>query len=119
MRRYETIYITREDASEEQIQSIKGKLQGIIERAQGKILRVEDWGKKPLAYKIKRNLKGFYIHLDYVGNPGLVEEVDRILKHSEEVIRYQSFKVADSVEPGSPAEAEVKEGDEPGNETRG
>ncbi len=119
MRRYETIYITREDASEEQIQSIKEKLQGIIERAQGKILRVENWGKKPLAYKIKKNLKGFYVFLDYVGNPGLVDEVDRALKHIEEVIRYQSFKVADAVEPSSPVQAEAKEGDEQGNERQG
>jgi len=118
MRRYETIYIAREDAPEEQIQSINGKLQGIIEGARGKILRIENWGKKPLAYKIKKDLKGSYISLDYVGDPGLVKEVERSLKHNEEVIRYQSFRVADSVEPGSSTTEEAKDGDEQGNESQ-
>lgn len=118
MRRYETIYIAQEDAPEEQVRSINEKLQGIIEGAQGKILRIESWGKKPLAYKIKKDLKGSYISLDYVGNPGLVKKVERSLKHSEEVIRYQSFKVADSVEPGSFTMEEAKEGSEQGNESK-
>lgn len=115
MRRYETIYIAREDVPEEQVQSINGKLQGIIEGAQGKIIRIESWGKKPLAYKIKSGQKGSYIFLDYMGNPGLVNEVERSLKHTEEVIRYHSFKVAESGEAGSFTGTEVKEGEEQGD----
>ena len=57
MRRYETIFILDPDLEEEQTLSVIEKVKGIITQANGEILKVEDWGKRKLAYEVKKKPK--------------------------------------------------------------
>ena len=52
MKKYETIFILDPDLEEEQAQSVVEKAKGIITQANGEILKVEDWGKRKLAYEV-------------------------------------------------------------------
>jgi ribosomal protein S6 len=54
MRKYETIFILDPDLEEEQAQSAIEKVKGIITQTNGEILKVEDWGKRKLAYEVKK-----------------------------------------------------------------
>ncbi len=98
MREYETIYILRPDASTDVIGQVNQKIRGIIETGGGRLLKVDNWGKRKLAYEVKKQLKGIYLFFSYLGTAGLVEEVERNLRLTDAVIRYYSVKIAENVD---------------------
>lgn len=98
-REYETTYILRPDITNDGISSVNSKIRGIIETGGGNLLKVENWGRRKLAYEVKKNLKGVYLFFNYLGTAGLVEEVERNLRLSDSVIRYYSVKTAENVDP--------------------
>jgi small subunit ribosomal protein S6 len=62
------------------------------------LLKIENWGRRKLAYEVKKQLKGIYIFFRYLGNPGLVEEIERNLRLTDSVIRQYSVKIAENVD---------------------
>lgn len=98
MREYETIYILRPDSATDVIAQVNQKIRGIIEAGGGRLLKVDNWGKRKLAYEVKKQLKGIYLFFSYLGTAGLVEEVERNLRLTDAVIRYYSVKIAENVE---------------------
>jgi len=99
MREYETIYILRPDSTTDVIGQVNQKIRGIIEAGGGRLLKVDNWGKRKLAYEVKKQLKGIYLFFSYLGTSGLVEEVERNLRLTDSVIRYYSVKMAENVDP--------------------
>jgi small subunit ribosomal protein S6 len=97
-REYETIFILKPDVSNEVIGATNTKVRGVIEAGAGTMLKVENWGRRKLAYEVKKQLKGIYIFFRYLGNPGLVEEVERNLRLTDVVIRHYSIKMAENVD---------------------
>jgi small subunit ribosomal protein S6 len=100
-REYETIYILRPDSTTDVIAQVNQKIRGIIEAGGGTILKVDNWGKRKLAYEVKKQLKGIYLFFSYLGTAGLVEEVERNLRLTDSVIRYYSVKIAENVDPAA------------------
>jgi len=98
MREYETIYILRPDSSTDAIAQVNQKIRGIIEAGGGRLLKVDNWGKRKLAYEVKKQLKGIYLFFSYLGSAGLVEEVERNLRLTDAVIRYYSVKISENVD---------------------
>ena len=99
LREYETIYILRPDLPESTISDVNKKIRGIIETSGGQLLKVENWGKRRLAYEVKKHFKGTYLFWNYLGKAGLVEEVERNLKISDSVIRFYTVKMDENVAP--------------------
>jgi small subunit ribosomal protein S6 len=97
-REYETIFIVRPDLANDAIAAVNTKVRTVVEGNGGKLLKIENWGRRKLAYEVKKQLKGIYLFWRYLGDPGLVEEVERNLRLSDQVIRYYSVKVADNVD---------------------
>jgi small subunit ribosomal protein S6 len=97
-REYETIFILRPDMANEAISAVNTKVRGVVEGGGGKLLKIENWGRRKLAYEVKKQLKGIYLFWRYLGDPGLVEEVERNLRLTDSVIRYYSVKVAGNVD---------------------
>jgi small subunit ribosomal protein S6 len=100
-REYETIFILKPDVSNEVIGATNTKIRGVLEAGGGTMLKVENWGRRKLAYEVKKQLKGIYIFFRYLGNPGLVEEVERNLRLTDVVIRQYSIKMAENVDPAT------------------
>lgn len=100
-REYETIFILRPDISNEAIGAVNTKIRGVVEAGGGRLLKVENWGRRKMAYEVKKQLKGIYLFWSFLGDPGLVEEVERNLRLSDQVIRYYSVKVAENVDVAS------------------
>lgn len=98
MREYETIYILRPDSSTDVIGQVNQKIRGVIETGGGRLLKVDNWGKRKLAYEVKKQLKGIYLFFSYLGTAGLVEEVERNLRLTDAVIRYYSVKISENVD---------------------
>jgi small subunit ribosomal protein S6 len=97
-REYETIFILRPDLTNDGIAAVNTKMRGVIEGGGGRLLKVENWGRRKLAYEVRKQLKGIYLFWRYLGGAGLVEEVERNLRLADQVIRYYSVKVANNVD---------------------
>ena len=99
MRHYETIYIINPNLTEEDYGEVIKKFNDLIDKKQGVIVKTEEWGKQNLAYMIKKFDKGSYILIEYCGDPGLTRELERDLKLDDRVLKYQTIKLADHVDP--------------------
>jgi len=115
MRKYETIFILDPDLEEEQALSAIEKAKGIITQAHGEILKVEDWGKRKLAYEVKKKSKGHYILIHFMGSPALLSELERNFRVMDAVIKFQSVRLSEQQASSSesPALDEAPEEESP------
>ena len=97
-REYETIYVLRPNTTNEQVAEVNTRVKGIIESMGGKIVKVDNWGKRRLAYEVAKERKGIYLYWLYLASPGIVEEAERNLRMLDSVIRYLSVKVDENVD---------------------
>ncbi len=100
-REYETIYILRPNTPNEQVAEVNTRVKGIIEGMGGKIIKVDNWGKRRLAYEVAKERKGIYLYWLYLASPGVVEEAERNLRMLDSVIRYLTVKVNENVDVGA------------------
>lgn len=98
LREYETIFILTQDSTADHITQVNSKVRSAIESNSGKILKVENLGKRKLAYEIKKQLKGIYMYWQYLGSQGMVKEIERNLRMLEPVIRYCTVRLATNIE---------------------
>ena len=98
VREYETIYLLKADTPDEQVDEIKERLRAVVTREGGKVIRFTNQGKRKTAFPIGKNPRALYMHCLYVGNPGLVAELERNLKMIDTVIKFQSIRLADDVD---------------------
>ena len=99
MRRYETIFIVRQNVAEDEIAAITDKATSIIEGDGGTIFRINNWGLKKLAYLIKKENQGYYVYVDYAGIPASVAEIERIFRIDDHILKYLTVKLDDSCDP--------------------
>ncbi|CAM3411760.1 30S ribosomal protein S6 [Hydrogenibacillus schlegelii] len=92
MRRYEVLFILRPDLGEEAVAEHRERLQEIIRAQGGEIEKVEDMGKRRLAYEIKKFREGIYTVIYFRGTPQTVKEVERVLGITEAIIRHLVVK---------------------------
>jgi small subunit ribosomal protein S6 len=97
MRRYETIFILRPSAGEEEINRIIGNTTQIIIGDQGSIIELNRWGMKKLAYLIKKESLGYYVFCDFAGTPEAVAEIERKFRIEDLVLKYMTVKTAGSI----------------------
>lgn len=89
MRRdYEIGFILNPEVSEEQTRTILERIEQIVARYDGQVIKVNQWGRRRLAYPIEHHRDGFYVFIDTILTPETVSELDRTLKVSEEVLRH-------------------------------
>ena len=98
VREYETIYLMKADTPDDQVEEIKERLRSVVTREGGKVIRFTNQGKRKTAFPIAKNPKAVFMHCLYIGNPGLVGEVERNLKMIDIVTKYQSVRLADGVD---------------------
>ena len=98
MRRYETIFILRSDLGEVQIKDSVRRFEGLVTAGGGEMLETDEWGSRELAYRIRNERRGYYVRLDYAANGLVMNEVERNLKLSDNVLRYLSVMVEAEVD---------------------
>jgi small subunit ribosomal protein S6 len=97
-REYETTYILRPNTSNEGVAEVNTRVRGIIENMGGKVIKVDNWGKRRLAYEVAKERKGIYLYWQYLATPGVVEETERNLRMLDSVIRYLSVRVDENID---------------------
>jgi small subunit ribosomal protein S6 len=99
LRRYETIFITHPELSEENHAELEKNLRSTITAMKGDAIKLEDWGSRKLGYEIGKNSRGRYFFLDYLAGSDLVREIERNLRLNDQVLKFQTVKVTDRVSP--------------------
>ena len=98
MKRYETIFIAHPDLPDDTIDEIVERLRKTITDLKGIVVKVEKWGKRKLAYPIKKQQKGYYLLMDFVGQRTVVTELEKNMKFDDKVLKYMSVKKAEKVD---------------------
>ena len=97
MRHYETTYILRPNLGEEQFTEIIDRTNAIVTNDGGTIICLDRWGIKRLAYEINREVQGYYIYMNYAAPGKTVDEIERIFRIDDRVIRYLTVKLGDAM----------------------
>ncbi len=90
---YEHTIVARQDISPAQIKQLQEKYSKIVEKFDGNIVKLENWGLMNLSYLIKKNKKGNYIHFKIEGNGNLISELEKNEKIDKNLLRYLTVKV--------------------------
>jgi small subunit ribosomal protein S6 len=93
MNLYEHTIVARQDTSPAQIKQLTEKYSKIVEKNDGKIVQTEEWGLLNLAYVIKKNRKGSYIHFKIEGSGKIIEELEKNEIIDKNLLRYMTVKV--------------------------
>jgi small subunit ribosomal protein S6 len=88
MRNYELTFIVPSDTPDDELQGVVAQVQGWIEETQGKVVNVDHWGRRRMAYSIAEYQEGHYVSLNLEMKPEATIEFERNLKLSGKVMRY-------------------------------
>ena len=92
MRKYEVIFILRPDLDEEQNTEVIEKFKTLIESHGGEILKLDKWGKRKLAYEVKKFREGLYVLIQMKAESKVATELDRVFKITDEVLRHMIIR---------------------------
>tara|TARA_Y100000813_G_C23850735_1_gene206420 strand:+ start:60 stop:407 length:348 start_codon:yes stop_codon:yes gene_type:complete len=90
---YEHTIIARQDISPSQLKQIEEKYSKIVEKLDGNIVKLENWGLMNLSYIIKKNKKGNYIHFKIKADGKIISELEKNEKIDKNLLRYLTVKV--------------------------
>ena len=91
---YELVLILNPSLSDDEQKKIVTKVEKQIGDLKGKVSSKEEWGKKKLAYEIKKFSEGFYFLIKVEMEPGVAEKVQNSIKMEEKIIRFLLIKVS-------------------------
>jgi small subunit ribosomal protein S6 len=115
---YEHVYLARQDASAQQVEELTAQLKGVIEGLGGSIKKTEYWGVKSLSYRLRKNRKAHFTLMDLDAPPAAINEIERLERLNEDVLRYLTIRV-DALEEGPSAMMRRAERDRDRDERRG
>ncbi|ACK73163.1 ribosomal protein S6 [Gloeothece citriformis PCC 7424] len=90
---YEMVYILRPDLLEEQVQQEINRYRDFLTENEAQEVQIKYWGKRRLAYPIKKLQDGFYVQMNYQGDGKQIAPLERMMRLSDEVIRYLTIKL--------------------------
>ena len=97
MNHYETIYIVNPTLDDDSLKEAIDKFSDLIKKLKGTIVKINEWGKRKLAYDVKRFDKGYYVVLDFCALPKMVTELERNLKLDDRILKYITVKIDENV----------------------
>jgi small subunit ribosomal protein S6 len=107
---YETVFIARNDVSQQQVEAVADGIATLLETDGGAVKKREYWGLRSLAYRIKKNRKGHYMLLGLDAKPETIKEIERQLSLNEDVMRVLTLRVEEIDE--TPSVILSRKGDE-------
>lgn len=90
---YEHTFLVRQDVTPQQVDALVETYKGVIESLGGKVQKVESWGLKTLAYRIKKNRKAYFSFLNIDAPPAALAEMERQMGINEDVLRFLTIRV--------------------------
>jgi small subunit ribosomal protein S6 len=90
---YEHIYLARQDTSAQQVEELTAHLKGVVEGLGGSVAKTEYWGVKSLSYRLRKNRKAHFTLMNLNAPPAAVNEIERLERLNEDVLRYLTIRV--------------------------
>jgi len=90
---YEHIYLARQDVTPQQVEAMTEQFKGVIEANGGSVAKVEYWGVKTLAYRIKKNRKAHFTLFNVNAPAAAVAEMERQMGINEDILRFMTIRV--------------------------
>ena len=119
MRNYQSVLILKPDLEEAQVDQSVEKITSILKKFGGSILKLDKWGKKRLAYRVKKNKFGYYLNIYHTCEPGKVPDLEKEYQLYELVIKYLVIRLeARDIERVMSQAAEVSESSETDGEEK-
>ncbi|MBU2488862.1 MAG: 30S ribosomal protein S6 [Proteobacteria bacterium] len=109
MRRYETVFIADPDIPEENRVALFERLKGLIETDENFIIRFDEWGVRKTAYEIKKKKRGFYVLAEYTGMGDLVQELERVMRIDDRVLKFLTVLKDEDANPEAIREEMARE----------
>lgn len=88
LRRYELVYIVQPEATDEERTKVEERVAGVCDKMGAHVLKKEDWGKRKLAYEIKKYNKGYYAYIVFAAPAAVPAEIERNLRLLDSVLRF-------------------------------
>lgn len=107
MRHYEIVFIVHPDQSE-QVPAMIERYRGIVTSKNGKIHRVEDWGRRQLAYLIQKVHKAHYVLMNIECDQDILDDLDHAFKFSDAILRHLTIKTKGPITESSPMMRQVE-----------
>lgn len=92
MKRYEVIAIVKSDLPDDDITSLIERIEKIITKRKGLIVKIDKWGKRRLAYEINKQKDGYYFLIELVGDGPIVDEIERNYKIDDRILKFITIK---------------------------
>jgi len=93
VRTYEVVFVAAPTLTTEELDAFIAQMQTVIEGKEGKVVKVDNWGKKPLAYRIKRFRDGYYVILTIEGGGAAITELERRFRVTDFIVRFLSVRI--------------------------
>lgn len=97
MRIYEELFIVKPDAPEEEVNAFVEQLRGQLTTAGATVDKVDNWGKRRLAYKVDKYREGTYVLLQFTAGPETVKELERRLRVSDVVLKFLTVRIDETL----------------------
>lgn len=91
MNKYETVYIVSPTADEEHVKGLVEKFNNLVS-ANGELEKVEEWGRKKLAYEVQDQKEGYYVLMNFSANSDFPAELERNFKITEGILKYMVIR---------------------------
>jgi len=95
---YEHVYLARQDASAQQVEELTAHLKGVVEGLGGTVAKTEYWGVKSLSYRLRKNRKAHFTLMNIDAPPTAINEIERLERLNEDVLRYLTIRVEEHEE---------------------
>jgi small subunit ribosomal protein S6 len=115
---YEHVYLARQDASAQQVEELTAHLKSVVEGMGGTVAKTEYWGVKSLSYRLRKNRKAHFTLMNLNAPPAAINEIERLERLNEDVLRYLTIRVEEH-EEGPSAMMRRAERDRDRDERRG
>jgi len=97
VRTYEVVFVAAPTVSSEELEGFINHIHTVVEGKNGTVVKVDNWGKKSLAYKIKRFREGYYVVLTIEGDGGAIAELERRFRVTDYILRFISVRVDEAL----------------------
>ena len=88
MNKYELVYVIDTTLDDDARKAVMDRFHGMLESLGGKVEKVEEWGKRRLAYAIDYKTEGYYVLVNFAAAPELPRELERNFRNDESILRY-------------------------------
>ena len=115
---YEHVVLVRQDVTAQQVDELNAQYKVVIEEMGGKVGKIESWGVRPLAYRMRKNRKAHFTLINIDAPPAALAEMERQERLNEDVLRYLTVRVEEH-EDGPSAMMRKADRDRERDERRG